>query len=109
VRGVTAEGSEQTALPAGDDATPHRMTRRPPVPAAHDDPGRRWRALPSGFASIRDLLSFGAGVAIIAHEVWWSKRVDVAILAVGATLAGLPVVFGADEKKAKLGGGGKDE
>lgn len=81
------------------------------MPGAHDQPTRRRRLMPSGFASIRDLLSFGAGVAIIAHEVWWAKTVDVAILAVGATLAGLPVVFGADERKAvkKAVGGGAEE
>lgn len=55
--------------------------------------------MPSGFASIRDILSFIAGVAIIANEVFLQSTVEVAVLTVGVALAGLPVVFGADEKR----------
>lgn len=101
MRGVTAELGNEPIRPDVTDATPHKMTRRPPVPGDHDQPARRRSLMPSGFASVRDLLSFGAGVAIITHEVWWSGRVEVAILTVGVALAGLPVVFGADEKKAR--------
>lgn len=83
------------------------MAIRPAVPGAPEqdevtDPprGRRVHGLPSGFTSLRDLLSFISGVGIIAHEVWWAGgHPQVAILTVGVALAGLPVVFGADEKR----------
>ena len=55
--------------------------------------------MPSGFSSVRDILSFVAGIAMIANEVFFSEQVEVAILTVGVALAGLPVVFGADEKR----------
>lgn len=55
--------------------------------------------MPSGFASLRDILSFIAGVAIIANEVFIQSTVEIAVLTVGVALAGLPVVFGADEKR----------
>lgn len=92
--------------PAAPETSPENKAVRPRVPGARNVPKKKRRGLPSGFASIRDLLSFFAGVSIIAHEVWWAEPVDVAILAVGVTLAGLPVVFGADEKNASSGGGG---
>ena len=59
--------------------------------------------MPSGFSSVRDILSFVAGIAMIANEVFLSAQVEVAILTVGVALAGLPVVFGADEKRGKSG------
>lgn len=59
--------------------------------------------LPSGFATIRDVLAFAAGMAIIVHEVFMSKTVDASAVAVGVSLTGLPLVFGADERR-KSGG-----
>ena len=105
------EGADKVAPRRTDPATNPdglavRAVGHPPVPPASprsrrvagSDPRRR--GLPSGFASIRDIVSFIAGVAVIAHEVWWSSgHPEVAILSVGVALAGLPVVFGADEKK----------
>lgn len=60
--------------------------------------------MPSGFSSVRDILSFVAGIAMIANEVFLSAQVEVAILTVGVALAGLPVVFGADEKRGSKSG-----
>lgn len=78
-------------MPKTNPAMP-RVRARPPVSA------KRQR-MPSGFSSVRDILSFVAGIAMIANEVFLSKQVEVAILTVGVALAGLPVVFGADEKR----------
>src|SRR3954470_3866172 len=55
------------------------------------------RKFSTGFATLRDLISFVAGMAIIYHEVFQSKQVDAAAVGVGVALLGLPVVFGADE------------
>lgn len=55
--------------------------------------------MPSGFSSLRDLLSFLAGMVIVGNEVFFQSEVEVALLTVGVALLGLPVVFGADEKK----------
>lgn len=91
---------------AAPDTSPENTAIRPavpgpPAPAAEASRGRRIHGLPSGFTSLRDLLSFISGVTIIAHEVWWASggHPQVAILTVGVALAGLPVVFGADEKR----------
>jgi hypothetical protein len=64
------------------------------------------KRLPTGFATIRDVLSFFAGMAIIGNEVFLQKSVEPASIAVGLTLTGLPLVFGADERKNRGGGGG---
>jgi hypothetical protein len=66
----------------------------PPTPTK---PGRN--LLPSGFSTVRDLLSFVAGLAVIANEVWISKTAEPTVIAVGIAMLGLPAVFGADEKK----------
>lgn len=76
---------------------PAKRARPAPPPPA---PRRGFTVrLPSGFATIRDVLTFVAGMAIIVHEVWLSKELDPAAIAVGVTLAGVPLVFGADEKR----------
>ena len=66
-------------------------------------PARRARTIfarmPSGFATIRDLLSFAAGMVIILNEVFVSPTVEAAAVGVGVALTGLPLVFGADERK----------
>lgn len=93
--------------PVAPQTNPDNKAVRPPVPdatapapPAEQSKGRRIAGMPSGFTSLRDLLSFISGVGIIAHEVWWSNGPpQVAILTVGVALAGLPVVFGADERK----------
>lgn len=59
------------------------------------------RRFTTGFTSLRDVLSFIAGVVLIGHEVFFSKTIEVSVLTMGVALAGLPVVFGADEKKRK--------
>lgn len=55
--------------------------------------------LPSGFTTLRDVFTFGMGIAIIVWEVFVSSEVSEAVLAVGLSMAGLPIVFGADEKR----------
>jgi hypothetical protein len=60
--------------------------------------------MPSGFATVRDVVTFVVGMVIIASEVFGSKTVQPAVLAVGLTMTGLPLVFGADERRK--GGGG---
>ena len=65
------------------------------------DNGRK--RLPSGFATIRDVVTFVSGMVIIGSEVFGSKTVEPAVLAVGLTMTGLPLVFGADERRK--GGG----
>jgi hypothetical protein len=105
---VTAEGGTDDVanVPAAPETNPGMMTVRPAVPGTpvQAAPADRTRAgsvaSRQGFTSLRDLLSFLSGVAIIAHEVWFaSGHPQVAILTVGVALAGLPVVFGADEKR----------
>jgi hypothetical protein len=66
---------------------------------ARDDDDRRRRNRRSGqfsfgFATMRDLLSFLAGMGIIAHEVLVSETVDPYAIGVGVALTGLPIVFG---------------
>lgn len=57
------------------------------------------RKLPTGFSTLRDVLSFLAGMTIIGFEVFFQPNVEPASIAVGLTLTGLPLVFSADEKK----------
>jgi hypothetical protein len=53
----------------------------------------------TGFATLRDVLSFLVGVGITVHEVFLSSSVELYALTAGVALMGLPLVFGADEKK----------
>lgn len=55
--------------------------------------------LPSGFATLRDVATFTAGMVIIGYEVFDSNAVEPYVLAVGLTMTGLPLVFGADERR----------
>jgi hypothetical protein len=59
------------------------------------------KGLPSGFASVRDLICFVAGLIIIGNEVFFSQEIEAYAIGVGVALAGLPLVFGADERKSK--------
>lgn len=68
------------------------------------DPSRRGGRLPSGFTTIRDIVTFVAGLGFVANEVFVSETAEPAIVAVGVAMMGLPLVFGADERKR--GGGG---
>lgn len=67
----------------------------PPVPVR--------RAFTHGFQSVRDLVTFLGGLAIIANEVFISDTAEPSIVAVGVVMIGLPVAFGADERKRKGG------
>ena len=55
--------------------------------------------MPSGFTTLRDAMTFIAGIVIIGYEVFLSAEVEIGVLAVGLTMTGLPVVFGADERR----------
>lgn len=74
------------------------------APSSPAEPSRR-RALPSGFSTIRDIVTFAGGLAFVGNEVFISTTSEPAIIAVGVTMMGLPLVFGADERKRKGGGG----
>lgn len=63
------------------------------------------RLPPSGFATLRDAITFVAGMVVIGYEVFFSTEVDVMVLAVGLTLSGLPIAFGADERRRGGGDG----
>lgn len=67
--------------------------------ATPEPPQEPRRGLPAGFATLRDVLSFMVGMAIIANEVFLQPTVEPASIAVGLTMTGLPLVFGADERK----------
>lgn len=97
------------SVDGGGVGVPNTNPAMPAVrPRSQRRESRRERArMPSGFSSIRDILSFIAGLAIISNEVFLSDKVEVAILTVGVALAGLPVVFGADEKRRPPADGAK--
>lgn len=69
---------------------------------------QRRRLLPSGFATIRDALTFAAGMVVIGVEVFGKGDVEPAVLAVGLTMTGLPLVFGADERRRGNGNNAGD-
>lgn len=91
--GVT-EYRSRHAAPDSDPGMPSVRSRRRAAERRHQS-----RMLPSGFSSIRDVLSFIAGIVIIGNEVFFQDAVEIALLTVGVALLGLPVVFGADEKR----------
>ena len=70
--------------------------RRAPEPA-------RKRALPTGFATLRDFGTFCIGMAIIVNEVFLSAKVETAAVAIGLALSGLPLVLNADERRRSPG------
>ena len=82
------------------------MTEQQEDPAAAQSP-RPKRLLPSGFQTLRDVITFVAGLGFVGNEVFISKTAEPAIVAVGVTMMGLPLVFGADERKR--GGGGEQK
>jgi hypothetical protein len=82
--------AEETDKTSGEPATPD-------TPAV----AKERRGLPSGFASIRDLICFIAGLIIIGNEVFFSHGIEAYAIGVGVALLGLPLVFGADERKSK--------
>lgn len=62
---------------------------------------RKRRGLPSGFTTLRDAISFALGAIILVNEVFLSKGVEPYAIGVSVALMGLPLVFGADERKSK--------
>ena len=79
------------------------------APRPAETPRHRGRLLPSGFTTIRDIVTFVAGLGFVANEVFISETSEPAIIAVGVTMMGLPLVFGADERKRGSGGGGESK
>lgn len=77
------------------DAAKHSTTRREARAAERGAHGR----FRSGFTTLRDLMLFVTGIAIIAHEVWFAEQAEAAVIAVGVALTGAPLVLGADERK----------
>ena len=80
--------------------TEDQATTVPPPP--NPTPHKR-RGLPSGFATLRDLGTFVIGMAIIVNEVFLSPKVEPAAVAIGLAMTGLPLVFGADERRNRDG------
>lgn len=58
------------------------------------------RRFASGFATVRDVLTFTAGLLVIGHEVFVADAAEAAAVAVGAALAGLPLVFAGDDRRS---------
>lgn len=83
---------------ASGDATPAHRADPPAAPAR--------KPFTHGFASVRDIITFLGGLAIIANEVFISDTAEASIVAVGVVMIGLPVAFGADERKRKGGDDG---
>lgn len=69
----------------------------PPPPAPGGPPAKS--RFPSGFSTVRDLVSFLAGLTIIFNEVFLSVQVEPYALGVGIALAGLPLALQADERR----------
>jgi len=80
---------------------PFGAPEQPEKTSETQTPPSQRSVLPSGFATIRDLVSFIAGLAIIGHEVFFQAQVEAYALALGLTLCGLPVAFSSDEKKGR--------
>lgn len=77
---------------------------QPAEDAVQTTPGRRAATgtrMPSGFTTLRDLISFVAGLAIVVNEVAISATVEVYALGAGLALMGLPLMLNADERRAK--------
>jgi len=62
-------------------------------------PSKRRQMLPSGFATLRDAFLFVLGIVIICYEAFAADKIEPYVLAVGLAMTGLPVVFGADERR----------
>lgn len=80
-----------------------RVVKQGDEPPEDSRPSRRHSStrLPSGFTTLRDLVSFVAGMAVLGNEVFLSATVEPYAVGVGIALTGLPLVLGADERKAR--------
>lgn len=63
------------------------------------DPSTRKPRFQSGFSTLRDLITFVAGLAVILNEVFLSATVQPYALGVGVALCGLPLALQADERR----------
>lgn len=64
----------------------------------------------SGFNTVRDLLSYVLGLAVIGWEVFVADKVDWGALLVGMGLMGLPLALGSgDPRRAEQDETGQDE
>jgi VIT1/CCC1 family predicted Fe2+/Mn2+ transporter len=84
---------EEREQASGGEVTP--ITPETPVAAA------KKRGFPSGFTTLRDAISFAIGALILINEVFLSPSVEPYAIGVSVALMGLPIVFGADERKSK--------
>ncbi|WP_327074447.1 hypothetical protein OG196_31905 [Kitasatospora purpeofusca] len=73
---------------------------RPPEdqpPAGQQNRRRiRWREI-TGLRTVRDLVLFALGMAVVVREVW-TPPVDPSVIVTGLTLAGLPAALSRDER-----------
>jgi hypothetical protein len=77
---------------AGDDVALSRRARRDAEPVSK-------QRMTTGFATLRDLVTFIAGLGIVLNEVFFSTSIEEVAVGVGFALMGLPVVFRTDERK----------
>lgn len=66
---------------------------------------RRQRGMRSGFTTVRDLLSYAFGTAVLAHEVFLSDHVDWVAALIGMGLLGLPLALGTSDPRPPSGPG----
>lgn len=66
---------------------------------------RQRSRMPSGFRSVRDVLTAGLGAAGIVHETLLSQQERPTLLIIYAGLLGLPLVFREQDKRPSDGKG----
>lgn len=98
--------SESTPQPGGTGAPeptptplpvpPLPVPSPPALPPALGDKLARWFPEGSGFRSARDMILFIIGIGVIGQQVYWADEINSIIVGIGATMAGLPIVFRAD-------------
>lgn len=82
-----------------EDVTDDREGRVDEVGATDPSSPSPRKVIPTGFATLRDLVLFCAGLSVIANEVFFQPNVEPASMAVGLAMTGLPLVFSADERR----------
>lgn len=56
---------------------------------------QRRRGLRLGFTTVRDVLSYTAGMIVLGHEVFMVDQPSIPLLTLGMALVGLPTALGA--------------
>lgn len=75
------------------------MARKPKPARRRVRGSRRWGTTDSGFASLRDVLVFLAGLGVLVKAVWFSSPVNLELVLVAAGMMGLPLATTADERR----------